>query len=92
MRNDLFEIVDRATAHGLHPCLTTNGLLIDEEIARQFGRRELVWLNVSLDGATAESNDSVRGEGTFDQVLEKLKLLGRHARFTIAFTITSQNA
>lgn len=92
LRKDLFDILDVATSHGLHPCLTTNGLMITEENAREFGRRDLVWLNVSLDGATAESNDAIRGEGTFDQVLEKLHLLGRYARFTIAFTITSQNA
>lgn len=92
MRRDLFEIVDAATAHGLHPCLTTNGLLITEEIAREFGRRDLVWLNVSLDGATAATNDAVRGNGTFDQVLDRLRILSEHARFTIAFTITSQNA
>ena len=92
LRRDLFEIIDCATAHGLHPCLTTNGLLIDEEIAREFGRRDLVWLNVSLDGATARSNDLIRGEGTYDRVLDKLKLLAQHARFTLAFTIMSTNA
>lgn len=92
MRKDLFEILDAATEQGLHPCLTTNGLLITEEIAREFGERDLVWLNVSLDGATAATNDAIRGVGTFDQVIDRLKILGRYARYTIAFTITSQNA
>lgn len=92
MRRDLFDIIDSATSHGLHPCLTTNGLLITDEIAREFGRRDLVWLNVSLDGANAATNDAVRGTGTFDEVIDRLKILGKYARFTIAFTITSQNA
>ncbi|HZV02482.1 MAG TPA: radical SAM protein [Planctomycetota bacterium] len=92
LRRDLFEILDLATHHGLHPCLTTNGLLVTEPIAREFGKRELAWLNVSLDGATAESNDRVRGAGTFARVLEKLELLRRYARFTLAFTIMSHNA
>ena len=92
LRRDLFDIVDAAAAQGLHPCLTTNGLLITDRVAREFGRRDLVWLNVSLDGATAASNDRIRGAGTFDRVLEKLRILGRHARFTIAFTIMSSNA
>ena len=47
------DVIDLATAHGLHPCLTTNGLLLDEGLARELGRRSLVWINVSLDGATA---------------------------------------
>ncbi len=92
LRRDIFEIIDAATDRGLHPCMTTNGLLITEEIAREFGRRKLVWLNVSLDGATAQTNDHVRGAGTFEKVVDKLRLLGQHARFTVAFTIMSTNA
>jgi radical SAM protein with 4Fe4S-binding SPASM domain len=92
LRRDLFDVLDAATGHGLCPCLTTNGLLLTENIAREFGKRELVWLNVSLEGPTAETNDPVRGAGTFGAVLEKLKLLRRHARFTLAFTVLSGNA
>jgi MoaA/NifB/PqqE/SkfB family radical SAM enzyme len=91
LRRDLFEIIDLAAAHGLHPCLTTNGLTLTDAMARALGRRELLWLNVSLDGATAATNDRVRGEGTFDRVLEGLKVLRRHARFTLAFTIMRTN-
>jgi mycofactocin biosynthetic radical S-adenosylmethionine protein MftC len=91
MRKDLFEVLDMATGHGLHPCVTTNGLLITEEIAREFGKRELVWLNVSLEGATAATNDRVRGAGVFDAVLEKLQILGKYARFTLAFTLMRTN-
>lgn len=92
LRKDLFDILDLATAHGLHPCLTTNALLLTEETARKLGERSLVWLNVSLDGATAATNDAVRGEGTFDRVMEKLAILRAHARFSIAFTVMRHNA
>jgi radical SAM protein with 4Fe4S-binding SPASM domain len=91
LRRDLFDVIDLATAHGLHPCVTTNGLRITEEIARAFGERQLVWLNVSLEGATAATNDRIRGAGTFDRVLERLQVLARHARFTLAFTLMSTN-
>lgn len=91
LRKDLFDILDAATGHGLHPCVTTNALLIDKHAARELGRRELVWLNVSLEGARAETNDTIRGAGVFDRVLEKLELLGKHARFTLAFTLTRNN-
>ena len=91
LRRDVFEIIDLATHHGLHPCITTNGLLITEEIAREFGKRKLVWLNVSLEGATAGTNDRVRGKGTFDAVRERLALLSQHAHFTLAFTIMKTN-
>lgn len=91
LRKDLFEIIDLAVGHGLAPCVTTNGLLLTEDIAREFGRRELVWLNVSLEGASAETNDKVRGEGTFARVLDKLSMLREHARFTLAFTVMRTN-
>ncbi|WP_157368577.1 radical SAM protein [Zavarzinella formosa] len=91
MRKDVFDILDSATSHGLHPCLTTNGLLVTEETARELGKRNLVWLNVSLDGPDRETNDAVRGAGVFDGVIEKLKLLGRHTRFTLAFTLMKTN-
>jgi radical SAM protein with 4Fe4S-binding SPASM domain len=91
LRRDLFEIIDLAADHGLHPCITTNALLMTEQIAREFGRRELVWLNVSLEGATDVTNDAVRGRGTFDRVLENLAMLARHSRFTLAFTVMRSN-
>jgi radical SAM protein with 4Fe4S-binding SPASM domain len=92
MRKDLFDILDAAVGHGLHPCLTTNALLLTEDSARELGKRPLVWLNVSLEGPDAATNDPVRGAGTFDAVVEKLRLLRRHARFTLAFTVMSGNA
>ncbi len=91
LRRDLFDIIDLATNHGLHACVTTNGLLIDEQVAREFGARDLIWLNVSLEGATPRTNDLVRGAGTFDRVLSRLAVLREHARFTLAFTIMKTN-
>src|SRR5262249_32824961 len=92
LRKDLVGILPSATGGGLHPCLTTNGLLITEEAARQLGKRDLVWLNVSLEGPDAETNDAVRGPGTFAAVLDRLAVLRRHARFTLAFTVMRTNA
>jgi radical SAM protein with 4Fe4S-binding SPASM domain len=92
LRRDLFDIIDLAAAHGLCPCVTTNGLRITEQIAREFGKRQLVWLNVSLEGASSATNDPIRGAGTFDQVLQRLSILRRHSHFTLAFTLMSTNA
>ncbi len=91
LRQDLFELIDCALANGLHPCVTSNGLLVTEAIAKEFAKRELVWLNVSLDGASAATNDRIRGPGTFDRVLRGLSILRRYTQFTLAFTIMSHN-
>jgi radical SAM protein with 4Fe4S-binding SPASM domain len=50
-----------------------------------------VWLNVSLDGATSDTNDLIRGKGTFNNVIEKLRILSKHTQFTLAFTIMKSN-
>lgn len=91
-RRELLPVIDLATDAGLHPCLTTNGLLLDERWAKALGERPLVWLNISLDGATAATNDVVRGQGTFDRVVAKLREVGHLLRFTLAFTIMRHNA
>ena len=92
LRPDLFDVLDCALAHGLSPCVTTNGLLVDERVARELGRRPLTWLNVSLDGATAESNDAIRGRGGFAAVMRAVGLLREHCEFSLAFTVTAQSA
>ena len=91
LREDLFDIIDLALEHGLSPCVTTNGMLIDEATARDFGRRDLLWLNVSLEGASPTTNDQVRGRGSFERVIENLKILSQYSKFSLAFTVMRTN-
>jgi radical SAM protein with 4Fe4S-binding SPASM domain len=54
--------------------LNTNGILLSPELARKVeGLTDS--LNVSLDGASAEVNDALRGAGTFDRVIARLRAL-----------------
>jgi mycofactocin radical SAM maturase len=55
-------------------CISTNGTLIDKEVARRLDHR-LVYIQVSLDGAAAESNDAIRGNGSYRRVLSALENL-----------------
>lgn len=93
LRRDLLELIDLASSHGLHATLTTNGLLLDEELARAFGRRrDRLRVNVSLDGATAATHDAVRGVGSFAALCDRLSLLRAHTPFALAFTVGAHNA
>lgn len=91
LRADLIDIIDLAVEYGLSPCLTTNGLLLTEEIAEELGKRKLAWLNISLEGATPQTHDNIRGKGTFNQVLEKIELASKSCRFSLAFTLMKTN-
>ncbi len=91
LREDLIEIIDLAVKYELSPCLTTNGLLLTEAIAEELGKRQLAWLNISLEGATPQTHDYIRGKGTFRRVLEKIALLSKSCRFSLAFTLMKTN-
>jgi mycofactocin biosynthetic radical S-adenosylmethionine protein MftC len=75
LRPDFVDILDYAHRAGIVTCVSTNGTVIDEQLAERLGRMELLYIQVSLDGATAPTNDAVRGVGTFDRILAGIGLL-----------------
>ena len=74
MRPDCLDLLDYAHEKGMVTCISTNGTLIDRDIARRLDH-PLVYIQVSLDGATPESNDPIRGRGSFEMVLRALEYL-----------------
>ena len=65
LRPDLFELVDRAVAHGMRAVISTNGTLISRDLAWRLKDLGLSYVGISLDGA-AEVHDRFRGEsGSF---------------------------
>jgi mycofactocin radical SAM maturase len=74
MRPDFLDLMDHAHAKGMVTCISTNGTLIDEEIARRLDH-PLVYIQVSLDGATEQANDAIRGRGSYKRVLNALEHL-----------------
>ncbi len=76
--------------------LQTNGLLMTNGILTKMLQPicDKLQLEISLDGATAETHDFVRGTGTFIRVMELLSLLDRTGlsrRTTLLFTEMSHN-
>src|SRR5581483_2645604 len=65
IRPDFWELVDYATAHHVGVKFSTNGVRITPEVAGRLAASDYVDVQISLDGATAEVNDAVRGEGSF---------------------------
>lgn len=74
MRPDFLELMDYAHEKGMVTCISTNGTLIDRRIARRLAH-PLVYIQVSLDGAKAASNDAIRGRGSFQDVVRALECL-----------------
>jgi mycofactocin radical SAM maturase len=72
VRSDFWELVDYATAHQVGVKFSTNGVRIDADVAARLAASDYVDVQISLDGATAEVNDAVRGEGSFDMAVTAL--------------------
>src|ERR1700735_1526350 len=75
VRPDFWELVDYATAHHVGVKFSTNGVRIPPEVAARLAASDYVDVQISLDGATAEVNDAVRGPGSFDMAVRALENL-----------------
>ena len=73
VRPDFWELVDYATSHQVGVKFSTNGVKITPEIARRIAASDYVDVQISMDGATAEVNDAVRGAGSFDMACRALQ-------------------
>jgi mycofactocin radical SAM maturase len=74
MRPDFLDLMDHAHEKGMVTCISTNGTFIDDYVAGRLDN-PLVYVQVSLDGATPASNDAVRGRGSFQKVISALEFL-----------------
>ena len=61
IRRDFWELVDYAVAHRVGVKFSTNGSRITPGIAARLASTDYIDVQVSLDGATAEVNDRIRG-------------------------------
>ncbi len=75
IRPDFWELVDYATAHHVGVKFSTNGVRITPEVAARLAASDYVDVQISLDGATAEVNDAVRGAGSFEMATRALENL-----------------
>ena len=83
IRPDFWELVEYATAHQVGVKFSTNGAKIDAARAAWLAASDYVDVQISLDGATAEVNDRVRGPGSYDMAIRALGSL-RDAGFADA--------
>jgi mycofactocin radical SAM maturase len=75
VRPDFWELVDYATAHQVGVKFSTNGVRLDRAAAERLAASDYVDVQISLDGATAEVNDAIRGTGSFDMAVSALRNL-----------------
>lgn len=73
-------------------CISTNGTMLTDEAVACFSGNPLVNVQVSLDGATPEVNDRIRGQGTFRRIIGGIeRLAGKDISLSINTVVTSIN-
>lgn len=93
IRKDFWHLVRYAVNHGVGVKFSTNGSGIDAEVAEQLAESDYVDVQISIDGADADTNDHVRGEGSFAtavQAMEHLQAAGFEG-FKISVVMTRHN-
>ena len=78
MRDDLLDILDYCHAKGIVTCVSTNGTLIDDYCAKKLAQMKLIYIQVSVDGATPDTNDKIRGAGVFKRATGGIDRLNAH--------------
>jgi mycofactocin radical SAM maturase len=75
IRHDFWDLIDYATARNVGVKFSTNGVRITPEVSARLAANGYVDVQVSIDGATAEVNDAVRGAGSFAMAVQAMENL-----------------
>ena len=92
LRKDFFELNKLFKNSRIHIILKTNATLISRRIADKLCKLPINIYMVSLDGASPEINDPIRGKGSFKKTKQGiLNLIKKNCKVIISCTVTRQN-
>ncbi|MFZ9273646.1 MAG: mycofactocin radical SAM maturase [Ilumatobacteraceae bacterium] len=93
VRRDFFELLEHAEHCNIGVKFSTNGAFITPENARRLAAMNYLDIQISLDGADRETNDRVRGEGSYDIAIRAMDNLrdASFGRFKISVVMTRDN-
>lgn len=91
LRSDLFELASYAAARVGHVDLASNGVLIDDDIARRLKEAGVKQAIIGFDGV-GEAHDNIRGQGSFVKAVEGAKSIkAAGLDLLISHCITTEN-
>ena len=76
LRPDFFELASHAVKAGLRAVIATNGVLVDDSVAKELANIGIPRASISIDGATASDHDKFRKiPGAFNGALRGVEAL-----------------
>ncbi len=92
LREDVFELAERAGQLGMRTVFSTNGTMIDAATAERLAEAGANYIGVSLDGARDTHDKFRKVEGAFDNALAGIENCGKVGlKVGVRFTITRGN-
>lgn len=91
--NELFNIMDILHDDGTYFLLITNGFLLNQNIVNRLKKYHYKWIQISIDGATAEYHDSFRQrKGSWERAISGAFMVSSAGLpLTIAHSVSPQN-
>jgi len=91
LREDIFELIVFAKNNNLSACVTSNGYLINDQVAAKLSESKVNVVNISIEG-TKETHDFLRGAGSFAKAVSALDNLRKYnIESTVASTVSRYN-
>jgi mycofactocin radical SAM maturase len=93
VRQDFWDLLHYAVDHHVGVKFSTNGVRITPRRAEQIAATDYVDVQISIDGATAEVNDAIRGAGSFRTAYRAMENLAEAGvrQFKISVVMTRDN-
>jgi mycofactocin radical SAM maturase len=93
VRPDFWELLEYSIGHQVGVKFSTNGIKLDASAARRLAATDYVDVQISLDGATADVNDAIRGAGSYDTALRAMANLAAAGfrGFKLSVVVTRHN-
>lgn len=92
VRSDILDLIKETVKLGMRAVLSTNGTLIDENLAKELKKLGLAYVGISLDG-WKEVHDKFRGKkGSFDKVISAIEACKKVGlKVGLRFTMNKSN-
>ena len=91
MREDLKELIESIVHNRMRFNILSNGTLITPQVADEIAASGISRVSISLDGATPEKHDLIRGKGSFQAAMRGIDNLCGKVDFQINYTLTNKN-
>ena len=76
----IFEMIKYANINGITVEFVTNGSLLNEEVINHIIKQDICRINISIDGATKKTFESIRVKSNFDDVIKNATNLSNHIK------------